>query len=115
MASQSSLSTSYHIEISGWDLAENFFVEKTELDWSEQHGKKVCLRHWVRDGAIVFVRLVHPTASGHSFPVPYQVENVGPVSANGLQAVFLTQLNPRATPSGVGEQTPAAALEGKRR
>lgn len=115
MPSQALLSASYQIEISGWDLAENFFVEKTGLDWSEEHDRKVYLRHWLRDGAIVFVRLVHPVASGDSFPVPYQVESVGPVNADGLQAVSLTQLNPRAKLSGVGEHTPAAAREGKRR
>jgi hypothetical protein len=28
------------VEVSGWDEHEDFFVEKTELQWSEQSGKQ---------------------------------------------------------------------------
>ena len=100
------VSTSYRIEISGWDSGENFFVEKTDLDWSEEPGKKVRLRHPVRNGAVVFVRLIHPTAVGHSFPVAYQVENVSSPNAGGMQEISLVQLNPRSGPNGSRAQMP---------
>jgi hypothetical protein len=35
---------SYRLEVSGWDAKENFFVEKTSLDWREHEGKTVA-RH----------------------------------------------------------------------
>ena len=100
------VSTSYRIEISGWDLAENFFVEKTDLDWSEEHGKKVHLRHAVRNGAVVFIRLIHPTAVDHSFPVAYQVENASSPNASGMQEISLVQLNPRSGPNASRAQMP---------
>jgi hypothetical protein len=31
---------SYRVKVSGWDAKENFFVEKTSLDWREREGKK---------------------------------------------------------------------------
>ncbi len=115
MSPQNPVSISYRIEVSGWDLAENFFVEKTELDWSEPHGKRVYLRHALREHAVVFVRLIHPTASGHSFPVAYRVENIGPANGSGMRAVSLVQLNPRASRNADGEQRPTPVLEEKPR
>jgi len=34
--------TSYSVEMSGWDNDEDFFVEKTDLHWSEQSGSTFC-------------------------------------------------------------------------
>ena len=115
MFPQNPVSISYRIEVSGWDLAENFFVEKTELDWSEPYGKRVYLRHPLRDHAVVFVRLIHPTASGQSFPVAYRVENIGPANGSGMRAVSLVQLYPRSSRNADGEQEPAPVLEEKPR
>ena len=36
-------SATYRVEISGWDDHRSFFVENSELDWSEQFGKRVTL------------------------------------------------------------------------
>ena len=94
MAAQIPVSTTYRVEVSGWDLEENFFVEKTELEWSEEQGKKVYMRHPLRDGAVVFVRLIQPTCSGHTFPIAYQVEKVRSGS-RGMWDVRLVQLHPR--------------------
>ncbi len=115
MCPQSPVTTSYCIEVSGWDSFENFFVEKTELDWSEEGGKKVHLRHPMRDGALIFVRLIHPTASGHSFPVAYQIVKSGPAAVAGRWQFHLTQLHPR--PGGDAKESPTLieTLEGRRR
>ncbi len=95
MSPQNPLSTSYRVEISGWDLDENFFVEKTDLEWNEDQGKKVSLRRRLRDGALVFVRLLAPTDSGHSYPIAYEVQNMSPVDPAGRTEVRLVQLQPR--------------------
>jgi len=113
MSPQNPVSICYHIEISGWDLAENFFVEKTELDWSEEHGKKVFVRHSVHDGAVVFVRLIHPKVSGQSLPVAYQVEEVAPPDASGMRALSLVQLRPRTKIDLDQEHLAASTLVGR--
>ena len=64
----------YRVEVSGWDSSQTFFVEKSDLEWDEETGKNVVLNHSLREGAILFVRLLQPTAPDRSFPVPYEVE-----------------------------------------
>ena len=41
IAGTASQQTAYPVEVSGWDEHEDFFVQKTELQWSEQSGKHV--------------------------------------------------------------------------
>ena len=51
---------SYRVEVSGWDAKENFFVEKTTLEWKPEDKKSMLLRADIRPGCIVFVRLLQP-------------------------------------------------------
>jgi len=95
MSLQNLVSMSYRVEISGWDLDENFFVENTELEWNEDQGKKVFLRRRLRDGALVFVRLITSTTWGHSYPIAYEVQNLSLVDSAGRTEVLLMQLQPR--------------------
>jgi hypothetical protein len=44
----------YRAEVSGWDAKENFFVEKTSLDWGEREGKTVALHVAVRVDSVLF-------------------------------------------------------------
>ena len=60
---------SYRVEVSGWDASENFFVEKTMLNWGRDEKKELQLRSAIREGSVVFVRLLQPLASGNNFPV----------------------------------------------
>lgn len=64
----------YPVEVSGWDNNENFFVERTELHWSEQSGKHILLLRPIISGALVFLRLIDPTSVDRVFPVPYRAE-----------------------------------------
>jgi hypothetical protein len=64
----------YHVEISGWDAAEIFFVENTEVDWGEQSEKRVRLRRPLRKGAIIFVRHLHYCGIMRDCPTPYEVD-----------------------------------------
>ncbi len=66
--------TSYSVEVSGWDNNEDFFVEKTELHWSEQSGKHIPLLRPIASGALVFLRLIDPTSVDRVHPVPYRTE-----------------------------------------
>jgi hypothetical protein len=42
MNTQPTTPVSYCVEMSGWDVNENFFVEKTELEWTEEEKKFTC-------------------------------------------------------------------------
>jgi hypothetical protein len=53
-----------------------FFVERSDLEWSEESGKQVALSHAVPDGAVVFLRLVPYLSTQQSHPVPYETEFV---------------------------------------
>jgi hypothetical protein len=64
----------YPVEVSGWDLEENFFVEKTELLWSEPAGKHIRLRRDIPQGTLIFLRLLDPFGLQRPSPVAYRAE-----------------------------------------
>src|SRR5260370_31892269 len=96
MADADILSGNYRIEVSGWDLNDAFFVEKTELHWTEGGEKKLLLHHALLDGAVIFVRLIAPETSFDSIPLAYQVACVQPMNSNGFCEMRLLRLLPRS-------------------
>ena len=94
MTTQAMAQTSYRVETSGWDADENFFVEKTDLDWTEEE-KTIHLRHPVRKGALVFVRLVGIGSLENALPVAYQVAAVNYRMELRWWDVSLMQMLPR--------------------
>jgi hypothetical protein len=89
---------SYRVEVSGWDARENFFVEKTSLDWREREGKTVALHATVRLDSVLFVRLLRPLGGGADFPVPHRAVSVEDRSKDAsLTDVGLEQMQPRTT------------------
>ena len=86
----------YRIEVSGWGLNDVFFVEKTDLLWSEGGEKRLLLHHALSEGAVIFVRLMAPETSCGLVPVAYQVENVKPMNSTGLCEMRLVQVHPRS-------------------
>jgi hypothetical protein len=86
----------YRVEVSGWDTKENFFVEKTSLDWKEREGKTVALHVAVRVDSVLFVRLLRPLGSGADFPVPHRAVKVAERDQDAsCKDVRLEQLQPR--------------------
>src|SRR5208282_283552 len=84
------------VEVSGWDAKENFFVEKTSLDWKEREGKTVTLHVAVRVDSVLFVRLLRPLGGGADFPVPHRALRVaGREQDASCKDVGLEQLQPR--------------------
>jgi hypothetical protein len=94
---------SYRVEVSGWDLDSNFFVEKTNLVWSQNGEKKVRLRHALTEGAIIFVRLLIEVSTVNSVPVAYQVKDMQGMDCDGQCEILLTQLHPRVRESIAGK------------
>jgi len=66
----------YRVEVSGWDDNKSFFVENSELEWTDQHGKQVTLHRGLNERAVIFLRLLQPISTDRSRPVPYQAEMV---------------------------------------
>jgi hypothetical protein len=87
---------SYRVEVSGWDARENFFIEKTVLQWKAEDKKAISLRAAVAAGCVLFVRLLQPLASAASFPVAYQVLAVSERDGNGAITTSLERMRPRA-------------------
>jgi hypothetical protein len=73
----------YRVEVSGWDAKENFFVEKSQLDWEGEGHKEIALRNTLREGAVIFVRLLQPVTNTNNFPIPYQATSVAEKDPNG--------------------------------
>lgn len=84
----------YLVEVSGWDLNENFFVEKTMLFWEMDGRKKVLLRTPLAQGTLVFVRLSADSSAGKGFPVTYQVQRIGKIVSEQGREVQLERLHP---------------------
>jgi hypothetical protein len=93
-----SAATRYRVEVSGWDVDETFFVEKSELEWREHAMKKVLLQHRVADAGIVFVRLLQSTDMTHCHPVAYQAESL----ATTPDGRFEVRLHPVALSAETG-------------
>jgi hypothetical protein len=85
----------YRVEVSGWDAKENFFVEKTSLDWAQEGRKEISLRASLRQGCIVFVRLLQSVTLSNTFPLAYQAVIHDRKDELGRVRVSLQQLHPR--------------------
>lgn len=86
--------TMYRVEVSGWDHNQQFFVEKAELHWDEDSGKRLLLRRELRNTAVLFVRLLQPTSAEHSTSVAYSAELLC-AGRDGRNEFRLTQIQPR--------------------
>ena len=97
------IANGYRVEVSGWDAAENFFVEKTMLCWSRDTTREVSLRSPVREGCIVFVRLLQRSVHSDTIPVAYRVAELAAKDGNGCAIARLVQLYPRVGIRHAGE------------
>jgi hypothetical protein len=89
----------YGVEVSGWNAHEDFFVEKSILDWTDKGEKCVELRSQLREGSVLFVRLIQRLPGSKNFPVPYRVIRIQPTNAEGHANISIEQLRPLGEPS----------------
>lgn len=96
---QPEVPANYPVEVSGWDASENFFVEKTALEWEGKLTKEIVLRTLLREGSVVFVRLLQSFGSlnANAFPIAYQAVKVLRQTSADCNRVCLEQLRPRET------------------
>ncbi|MGH9727902.1 MAG: hypothetical protein ACRD4V_04855 [Candidatus Acidiferrales bacterium] len=97
MAPRETEESSCHVEISGWDQAENFFVEKTMLRRFEDGSQKVLLHASLRVGALVFARLTDEQIADRSSPITYEVATIDSSPSFKGREVQLTQRDPKKT------------------
>ncbi len=90
----------YRVEVSGWDDNKTFFVENSELEWSDESGKQVTLNRGLTDGAVIFLRLLQPISNDRSHPVAYEAELVTRTD-EGLRQFRLRPVSTRPTRRGV--------------
>ncbi|HKW88270.1 MAG TPA: hypothetical protein VJN21_05900 [Candidatus Acidoferrales bacterium] len=95
MAAEEKEAGSYHVEVSGWDLGENFFVERTVLNWEHDGKKEVLLRAPLHEGALVFVRLISESLGGRSIPMTFLVHRIGKNGSDHGREVELERLHPK--------------------
>jgi hypothetical protein len=95
MDSIDKLQTSYRVEVSGWDASEEFFVEKTTLNWRGGDQKEINLRAGLREGCVLFVRLLQSIALVNNIPIAYQAAKVMKRDTKGRTRVSLAQLRPK--------------------
>ncbi len=91
------LATTYSVEVLGWDNSHTFFVERSELCWSEETGKQLALTRRLPPGAMIFVRLLQPTDGDRAFPVAYEAETLSD-AFDKPQQYRLTRVVPRCVP-----------------
>lgn len=84
----------YPVEISGWDHAQKFFVERCDLFWNADSGKHVSLKQTLPDNAVLFVRLLQTGEADRSHPVVYEAEAVGRTQS-GLHQFRLHSVSPQ--------------------
>jgi len=89
------MENSYRVEVSGWDESENFFVEKTMLHWGDDGDKDIRLRSSLREGCVVFVRVLQRFPNAEAIPVAYQVARMSGPDDEGYTILRLAQLSPR--------------------
>jgi hypothetical protein len=94
LTAQRPITDSYPVEASGWDSAQTFFVEKSELEWNEVSGKQLTLSRSLCPGSMIFLRLLQPISPDRSLPVAYHAEPIG-VTPEGQQQFRLNQIQPK--------------------
>ena len=95
VAPRDEFTTVYPVEVSGWDHGERFFVERTALEWGLENGKSVLVRHALRRGSVVFVRLIDQGSLRDTFPVAYRIADASHPDQRGLHTVKLELLASR--------------------
>ena len=105
--------TMYRVEVSGWDLNEQFFVERAALQWGQGEYRTVLIRQRVRQGALVFIRLLEGVAPSRSFPVAYRARQVIERENGALYEMRLSQVWPAEDPPAPGTTARLDAARGR--
>jgi hypothetical protein len=87
--------SSYAVEVSGWDPSEAFFVEKTNLTWTADGMKEITLGRPIREGSMIFVRLMQDVSNTDNYPIACQAVKVMEQSGGCRTTIQVSRLRPR--------------------
>jgi hypothetical protein len=76
LTAEQSVTNLYRVEVSCWDDNKAFFVENSELEWTDESGKQVTLNRGLANRAVIFLRLLQPMSNDRAHPVAYEAELV---------------------------------------
>jgi hypothetical protein len=93
------------VEISGWDHAEQFFVERTTLEWGPGTETMAIVHRKVRPGTLLFLRLLEQTNPPSTFPIAYRVRELRKIAGRETYQVAMAQMWP-APPGGQADEHP---------
>jgi hypothetical protein len=96
LTAETPVTNTYRVEVSGWDNNRAFFVENSDLEWSEGAGKRLTLSHALADGAVIFLRLLQPMGAQRCHAVAYQAELLARTEGGQVQV----RLRPVRSPAG---------------
>ncbi len=85
---------SHRVEISGWDEKEDFFVESAEMECQEAQAMHVSIHRPVREGALVFVRLLEQFDAPTAMPVAFRAGSVEKAMSKGHFDIALVKMRP---------------------
>lgn len=94
MASKTMYEPGSRVEVSGWDIGEEFFVEKGVLFFGGDGIQRIILQAWLRVGSLVFVRSSDGGSASRSVPVTFRVASISENSAPAGWEIFLRQVHP---------------------
>ncbi|HVN08453.1 MAG TPA: hypothetical protein VMV61_05745 [Patescibacteria group bacterium] len=103
----------YRVEISGWDVNEEFFVERSALQWDEGEQRRVLIRKRVRRGALVFIRLLQDATASRTYPVAYRAQQVRECEGGSSFELSLSQVWPTASNESGGSTTDFEAVKSR--
>lgn len=83
------------VEVSGWDMAEEFFVEKGFLSVGGDGVQRIMLQTGLRLGSFVFLRCIDGASAFRSVPVTYQVVSISENWARAGREFSLRPVRPR--------------------
>lgn len=98
MIAEDTVTSSYFVEISGWDKHESFFVERSQLASDDPSVRCISLRHNVSDGSLIFLRLLNHNTSLSAIPIAFEAHFLG-VDQDGLHQFSISPAHPRQSAS----------------
>jgi len=101
----------FRVEISGWDVNEQFFVERSALQWGEGEKRRALIRRKVRPGALVFIRLLQDSVASRTFPVAYRARQIRECEGGGNFELVLSQVWPKESAASQGDSTLFEAVQ----
>jgi hypothetical protein len=79
------------------------------LDWAGDETKEIRVRSALREGCVVFLRMLQPADGASRFPIPCRAVKIANKGQSGGSIVRLVQLHPRPALTDAATSSNSAA------